>query len=150
MVYLAIDAHAESGNMKSSVTISPRLVVRINSFLMSCAPQCTQNLLLSLNSNEMWIGNLQIATACRMRGLGRSLVQVAAKIAAAFEMREINVFPLQGTLDFWRKMDTVQNHARHVFCKDVFVGRDVVVRVNESQDLCRETRDDSLHAMSHV
>ena len=106
---------------------------------------------VDLNSNEMWIGNLHVATACRMRGLGRSLVQVAAKIAAAFEMREINVFPLQGSLDFWRKMGYERKPCTaRVLYKDVVVGRDVVVRVNESQDLCREARCDSLHTTSHI
>ena len=59
---------------------------------------------LDFNACEMWFGNLHVAAAYRMGGLGRALVQVSETMAAAMKMREIYVFPLRGSLGFWCKM----------------------------------------------
>ena len=75
---------------------------------------------LDLDSSEMWIGHLQVAVARRWQGLGRELVGVAERIAAALEMREINIFPLSGSVDFWRKMRYIKKpQTPRVFCKHV-------------------------------
>ena len=75
---------------------------------------------LDFDSSEMWIGNLQVAQAYRLRGLGRELVQVAETIAAATQRREINVFPLPSSLDFWRKLGyTKKPRATRVLCNSV-------------------------------
>ena len=78
---------------------------------------------LDFDSSEMWIGNLQVAEAYRLRGLGRELVQVAETISAATQRREINVFPLPRSLAFWRKLGyTAKTGMTRVLSKDVFVG----------------------------
>ncbi len=75
---------------------------------------------LDFNSSEMWIGQLQVSVAHRLQGLGGELVRVAERIAAGMEMREINIFPLSGSVDFWRKMGyTMKPRTTRVLCKHV-------------------------------
>lgn len=75
---------------------------------------------LHFDSSEMWIGRLQVSVAHRMQGLGGELVRVAERIAAGMEMREINVVPLSGSVDFWRKMGyTTKPLTARVLCKHV-------------------------------
>ena len=74
------------------------------------------------DASEMWIGNLQVSAAHRLQGLGRELVRAAERIAAAMEMREINIFPLSGAVDFWQKMGYRKKpRTTRVLCKNVVV-----------------------------
>ena len=99
----------------------------------------------------MWIGNLQVAAAYRRRGLGRALVHVAESIAGAMTMRDINVFPLQGSLSFWSKMGyTPKPTMTRVLCKDVFAERPLAAWEVEHQDHHRAAGEDSLHNWLHV
>ncbi len=53
-------------------------------------------------------------------------MHVAESIAGAMTMRDINVFPLQGSLSFWSKMGyTPKPYMTRVLCKDLFVARDL-------------------------
>ena len=80
-------------------------------------------------ASEMWIGRLQVSAIQRLQGLGRELVQVAEWTAAAMDMREINIFPLSGSVEFWQKMGyTRQPRMTRVLCKDV-VGAEPVWQV---------------------
>ena len=70
------------------------------------------------------------------------MVEVAAKIAAALEMRAINIFPLQGSLYFWRKMGyKPKPYTTRVFYREIFVGRDLVVRASEYNGRCSIATD---------
>ncbi len=77
------------------------------------------------DAREMWISRLQVSVVNRSQGLGRELVQVAEVIAAATGMRVINIFPLSGSVDFWRKMGyTKRPRTTRVLCKNVVVERE--------------------------
>ena len=106
---------------------------------------------LDFDASGMWIGNLQVAAAYRRRGIGRALVHVAESIAGAMTMRDINVFPLQGSLSFWSKMGyTHKPTMTRVLCKDVFVARDLAAWKVEHQDRYHAAGEDSLHNSLHV
>jgi GNAT superfamily N-acetyltransferase len=81
---------------------------------------------IDLDAGNMWIGNLQVSAAHRLQGLGRELARVAERLAVALEMREINIFPLLGSVDFWRKMGyTKKPRTTRVLCKNVVVKREL-------------------------
>jgi len=61
-------------------------------------------LCLRLDTEEMWIGSLQVAVPFRSMGLGRQLVQAAEEIARATGVAIINVLPLYSSHPFWTKM----------------------------------------------
>ncbi len=106
---------------------------------------------LDFNASGMWIGNLQVAAAYRRRGTGRALVQVAERIAGAMTMRDINVFPLQGSLSFWSKMGyTPRPCMARVLFKDVSMAPDLAAWEVEHQDRHRAAGEDSLQNSLHV
>jgi GNAT superfamily N-acetyltransferase len=106
---------------------------------------------LDFDASGMWIGNLHVAAAYRQQGLGRALVHVAESIAGAMTMRDINVFPLQGSQSFWSKMGyTPKPTMTRVLCKDVFAERHLAAWEVEHQVGQCAAGEDSLHNSLHV
>ena len=106
---------------------------------------------LDFDASEMWLGNLQVAAAYRRRGIGRALVRMVESIAGAMTMRDINVFPLQGSLSFWSKMGyTPRPCMARVLFKDVSMAPDLAAWEVEHQDRHRAAGEDSLQNSLHV
>jgi hypothetical protein len=60
-----------------------------------------------LDSRQLWIGSIQVATCHRLQGVGRQLVQVVEATANALEMEEVRILPRPSSVDFWLKLDYV-------------------------------------------
>ena len=58
----------------------------------------------NLESNQMWLGSIQVAASYRRQGLGRQLVLTTEEIARAMAVGAVNVFPLASSQHFWGKM----------------------------------------------
>jgi GNAT superfamily N-acetyltransferase len=118
-----------------------RIFIRCDRAARGCLGKTLLDCSLDFDACEMWIGNLHVAAAYRRRGRGRALVRLAESIAGATMMRDINVFPLQGSLSFWSKMGyTPKPYISRVLVKDVFVVRDLA----EYQERHRADRERQL------
>lgn len=57
-----------------------------------------------LDTGEMWISSLRVASSYRRCGVGRQLVRAAERLASLLDGSTIHVFPLAGARFFWKKM----------------------------------------------
>jgi GNAT superfamily N-acetyltransferase len=54
-----------------------------------------------LDSRQIWIRSIQVATSHRRHGIGSQLVRVAEATANAMGIEEIRILPIPSSIDFW-------------------------------------------------
>jgi GNAT superfamily N-acetyltransferase len=56
------------------------------------------------DSREVWIGTLHVASADRLKGLGRQLVLAVEQMAHKLDLKVIHVLPLASAQRFWENL----------------------------------------------